>query len=65
MKVFVLMGNDFPEKVFANETEANEICKALMDAPSNRHIHGSGSRIIYWRIYPFELEGAHEPHMEE
>lgn len=63
MKVFVLMGNDFPDRVFANETEAGEVCKKLMDAPSNRL--GYGGQRIYWRIYPFELEGAHEPHMEE
>ncbi|HMH98995.1 MAG TPA: hypothetical protein VK577_20865 [Bradyrhizobium sp.] len=63
MKVFVLMGNDFPDRVFANETEANEVCQTLMDARGNQGDHGF--RRIYWRVYPFELQGALESHMEE
>lgn len=53
MKVFVLMGNDFPEKVFADEVEANSFCESLMDEPANK-LEGFARR-VYWRIYPFDL----------
>jgi hypothetical protein len=53
MKVFVLMGNDFPEKVFNDETDANSYCEALQADPSNQRKYGG--RVVYWRIYPFDL----------
>lgn len=54
MRVFVLMGNDYPGGVFANEVEADEACKELTvkdNVPGRR---------IYWRLYPFELQGKFE-----
>ena len=51
MRVFVLMGNDFPEDVFANEIEANRACK---ERAAKDNVPG---RRIYWRLYPFELQG--------
>ena len=59
MRVFVLMGNDYPGAVFADETAANQACKeraAEDDVPGRR---------IYWRLYPFELQGFDQPAMEE
>lgn len=54
--VWVVMSNDFPDKVFSNETLADEYClannasdKKLAEDPRNRR------QRIYYRWYKFEV----------
>lgn len=48
MKVFVVMGNDFPDAVFLTEEGANKyIEKKKKDSKEYR---------IYWRFYAFEAK---------
>lgn len=52
MKVFVVMGNDYPDAVFKKERKAEEYCQ------SKRRAHldaGSTGMRIHWRVYEFEL----------
>lgn len=56
MKVYVIMGNDFPECVFDTEEKAEAFCterKKLDEA--ERKTPGYGRR-IYWRVYEFEVQ---------
>lgn len=46
MKVYVIMGNDFPECVFADKLDADEYVKDR-EQPKPRRIH--------WRVYEFDL----------
>ncbi len=46
MKVFVVMGNDFPEAVYAVKAQAQEFCDAQ---PKDTQLR------IYWRIYEFDV----------
>ena len=48
MKVFVIMGNDYPEKVFKHKKDADAFVKANMKAQQ-------GSIRIYWRAYEYDL----------
>jgi hypothetical protein len=48
-KVFVVMGNDFPDAVFDNKTTAEEYC-SLKSRGAHKH-----ARRIYWRVYEFTL----------
>lgn len=48
-RVFVVMGNDFPDAVFSEEAVAEAFCKMRRAVPGSR---------IYWRVYDFELDGA-------
>jgi hypothetical protein len=52
MKVFVVMGNDFPDAVFDNEAAAENYCVGKR----GNYKEGSGIGRIYWRIYEFELQ---------
>jgi hypothetical protein len=56
-KVYVVMGNDFPDAVFDNEVDAIihiNICKAQCP---RRHM----APRIYWRVYDFPLRSlAHD-----
>lgn len=49
-KVYIVMGNDFPDAVFRTEEGAEKYCheKPKIDAASNRR--------IYWRWYEFEVK---------
>jgi hypothetical protein len=47
MKVFVVMGNDFPAAVFDNEETAEAYIEHIKSEKPNPH--------IYWRVYPFDL----------
>jgi hypothetical protein len=49
MKVYVVMGNDYPEAVFKLEAEAVKFCS---DKKKER---GMQKPVIYWRTYEFEL----------
>jgi len=54
MKVFLVMGNDFPEIVF-NTLEAAE--KYCHEKKQEALLAKSGfRRMIYWRVYPFEVQ---------
>jgi len=48
-KVFVVMGNDYPDAVFSEEAVAEAFCKMRRAVPGSR---------INWRVYDFELDGA-------
>jgi hypothetical protein len=53
MKVWVIMGNDYPDCVFATEEAAEKYLRSKMDDPANKLKYG-GAR-IYWRHYEFEV----------
>lgn len=54
MKVFVIMSNDFPDAVFAEERLAEQYCKEANEAPENQR-PGSTARRIYYRVFGFDL----------
>lgn len=49
MKVYVVMGNDFPDCVFSTEAAAEAYCE------SKKAERREGYRRIYWRVYEFEV----------
>lgn len=51
-KVFVVMGNDFPDAAFSTEAAANAYVERKKAEPRPE---GSRSR-IYWRAYDFVLD---------
>lgn len=53
MKVWVVMGNDFPETVFDTEKSADDFVAEKKADPANTNQFGG--RRIYWRSYEFEL----------
>lgn len=53
MKVWVVMGNDFPNAVFSSEAAADEYCARKKAEPP---VHHGNFRRIYWRTYEFELQ---------
>lgn len=58
MKVWVLMGNDYPEAVFADELIAeSELAKIKEKAGAGLKSWERACARIYWRLYPFDLEG--------
>lgn len=58
MKVYVIMGNDFPEAVFKNEKDAEEFCEGKREEDKARRGYGPG---VYWRSYAFDFrEGSLE-----
>lgn len=66
MKVYVVMGNDYPSAVFTDERDAEAACKRLMDEQREKH-EAEDARFgkkthytprIYWRYYGFELQPA-------
>ena len=50
MKVYVVMGNDYPDAVFKLEQDAEKFCS---DEKKERGEQKPG---IYWRTYEFELK---------
>lgn len=50
MKVYVVMGNDFPDSVFKEEKDAETYCD------EKRKANKPGQRVIYWRVYDFEVK---------
>ena len=64
MKVYVLMGNDYPAAVFDNEAYGESIVSKLKEkeaAIRKQHIAPS----IYWRLYDFELNAPPSTLREE
>lgn len=58
MKVYVVMSNDFPDRVFVSEKSADTFCKEKMDAQKNPlepYMEPYKSPRIYWRAYEFEV----------
>lgn len=56
MKVFVIMGNDFPECVFMDRTKAEEYCEERKKVDkARRDLEGDSRPGIYWRSYELEL----------
>lgn len=53
MKVWVVMGNDYPNAVFDTEKAANTYCAVKKEEPASNH--ASGGIRIYWRSYAFEV----------
>lgn len=48
MRVYVVMGNDFPDAVFSSESEADAYCaRQRTENPKSR---------VYWRSYDFVLD---------
>ena len=50
MKVYVVMGNDFPDSCFATEQAAEEYVALKKESVENK-----GFPRIYWRVYEFEV----------
>lgn len=62
-KVYVIMSNDYPDRVFANQEDAERYVerreeeeKKLLAIPISRRPRGR----IHWRVYPFPLSGAED-----
>ena len=53
MKVWVVMGNDYPESVFASEAAAKEYVEQKKAAPD--YLGKYGDPRIYWNVYEFPL----------
>lgn len=53
MKVWVIMGNDFPDCVFAAEEAAAAYIKAKEADEAKQREKGFGR--IYWRSYAYEV----------
>jgi hypothetical protein len=56
MKVFVIMSNDFPDCVFAEEAKAEAYCKDKMDEQRAALTNSWETPRIYYRVYPFEVQ---------
>lgn len=52
MKVWVVMGNDFPDAVFFTKASAEAYCERKRDEPKIDPYHAR----IYWRHYEFEVQ---------
>lgn len=57
MTVYVVAGNDYPDSVFGNRTEADAYCVRQTET-NVRDMKTGCARKIYWRVYPFEVQGA-------
>ncbi len=58
MKVWVIMGNDYPHKVFADKEKAEEYLEkkeAVEKEIASRPLHSRERGRIYWRLYDFEV----------
>lgn len=59
MKVWVIMGNDFPAGVKSTEAEAEAFCRVRGEMNASRLKNGRG--MIYWRCYEFEVDEEIRP----
>lgn len=55
MKVYVVMGNDYPDCVFSDEGAADRYVKAKT-VENKRSMETGYSRRVYWRVYLFDLK---------
>jgi len=51
MKIYVVMGNDYPDAVFTNEVVAERYCMTKRAEDLLLYV----SPRIDWRVYPFDL----------
>jgi hypothetical protein len=57
MKVFVVMGNDYPDSVFSTQDAAEAYVEKKRAAdPERQRLYGG--MMIYWRWYSFDLDPA-------
>lgn len=68
MKVFVIMGNDFPAAVVANQAAADALIAKREKEEREELIRHHGEKLgklygprIHWRSYEFELQSATTP----
>ena len=54
MKVWVIMGNDHPDCVFASEAAAERYVDEHKNDRDNKHKYGG--YWIYWRAYEFDVK---------
>jgi hypothetical protein len=54
MKVYIIMGNDYPDAVFRRKDEAEAY--VIMKKKDEEERQQLGHRMIYWRVYDFELK---------
>lgn len=59
MRVWVIMGNDYPDAVFDNEAAANTFIE-INKAQDKIRFDGAYTR-IYWRAYTFEMPLTRQP----
>lgn len=52
VKVWVVMGNDYPDAVFTTEAAAKAYCE---EQKKKSLYPGTSTPRIYWRTYEFEL----------
>lgn len=55
MKVYIVMGNDYPARVYERSEDAKAYCREKMNAPENKYDLTSSTRRIYYRTYEFDL----------
>jgi hypothetical protein len=56
MKVWVVMGNDYPDAVFSSEKAADDfIAEKKREHEAKAHHEGGAHWKIYWRAYEFDL----------
>lgn len=53
MKVYVIMGNDYPDAVFSDKVVASAYCEKRKKEPANNTYD---TPRIYWRSYEFALD---------
>lgn len=58
MRVYVVMGNDYPDAVFTTEALADEYCRQAAANVGALRVAGLGGPKIHWRYYDFELHSA-------
>lgn len=58
MKVFVIMGNDFPDAVRCSKEEAEKYVEKM------KKEHPGQFAKIYWRVYEFDMPIVHPPMSE-
>ena len=54
MKLYVIMGNDYPAGVMDNETAADALCQSRMDE-QKKGLKPYEMPRIFWRAYAFDL----------
>lgn len=55
MKVYIVMGNDYPARVYGRSEDAEAYCSGKMNAPENKYGSEEYMRRIYYRVYEFDL----------
>lgn len=55
MKVYVVMSNDYPDRVFANENTAEDYCKRKMEE-QKKELKPWETPRIYYHTYAFDVQ---------